>query len=80
MTRLLEPYRVEHTVRATHVGRSAAIPGAWVMSTDQGKYWLRGVPRSLLNMIEAHRAVEVKLRRFENTQFVESILSIKKAR
>lgn len=80
MTRLLEPYRVEETVIATHLDRSLVIQGAWILATDKGNYWLRGVPRSLGPMITAHKAVAVKLRRFENTEFVESILSIRKAR
>lgn len=80
MTRLMEPYRLEETLVATHIARSATVPYLWIMATDKGNVWLRGVPRSLVTMIDRHKAVAVKIRRFENTQFIETILSIRKAR
>lgn len=80
MTRLLEPYRVEHTIRVTHIARSAALPGVWVLRTSQGAYYSRGVPRVLSAMLQAHGAIAVKIRRFEDTPHIETILSIQKAR
>lgn len=79
MTRLLEPYRVERTVRVTHMARSRAIPGAWVLFNDGPQLFSKGVPRSLGAMLIAHGPLDVKVRRFENTQFIERILSIRKA-
>lgn len=80
MTRLMEPYRLEERLVVTHVARSVTIPGAWVLSTDKGNYFARGVPALLPRMVTAHKALSVKVRRFENTQFIETILSIRKAR
>lgn len=81
MTRLMEPYRVEQTLRVTHVGRSVTIPGAWVLADANTltPFFARGVPRVLTAMFAAHGALDVKVRRFENTHFVETILSIRKA-
>ena len=89
MTRLLEPYRVEHTIRVVDIRRSAQIPGAYVLAiSDNGteyartnnRVYARGVPTVLLNMFTTHGALDVKVRRLENTQFIETILSIQKAR
>jgi len=79
MTRLCEPYRVEHTVRVTHMARSVVVPGAWVLYSDGPNLFSKGVPRSLGAMLMAHGPQLVKVRRFENTQFIETILSIRKA-
>lgn len=80
MTRLLEPYRLEHTIRVVYVGACLAIPGAHILYTGKGPdYFTRGVPRILTAMLKAHGAVDVKVRRLENTQFIEAILSIQKA-
>ena len=81
MTRLLEPYRVEHTIRVTHAARSHVLANAWVLYTGGPvNYFVRGVPRVLTAMLQAHGPIDVKVRRLENTQFIETILSIQKAR
>lgn len=81
MTRLLEPYRLEATVTTTEVKRSAHMPGVWIMwGVDGQAYYLKGVPNALPAMLKAHKALSIKVRKFENTNFVERILSIQKAR
>lgn len=80
MTRLTEPYRVEHTIRVTHVAQSVVFPQAQVLSGKGPNYFARGVPHILTAMLRAHGAIDVKIRRFENTNHIERILSIKKAR
>lgn len=79
MTRLLEPYRVEHTIRVTNASRSLTIPGAWILAAEPDNWYVRDIPFSVLKMLKAHGTIDVKIRRLENTQFIEAILSIQKA-
>lgn len=80
MTRLMEPYRVEHTITVDSVAVSVMLPGVYTLRAGGTVYYVRSVPRVLTSMLQAHGALNVKIRRFENTQHIESILSIQKAR
>ncbi|ALY08453.1 hypothetical protein RINGS_91 [Arthrobacter phage Rings] len=80
MTRLLEPYRVEHTITVDSAGASRMFADTYVLGTVEGpNYFVRDIPFSVLRMLKAHGTLDVKVRRLENTQFIETILSIKKA-